>query len=143
MDPIITILRKAGERAGVEKCRKEFKIPITKAPRQMKRQYGNITLRRSVVSARRSPINPGNTKEQIGRAAEITIIVIVVRVISKIFMTVDVRCHIFCLSSSVRYSVNTGTKELLSAPSPKSFRKRLGSIKAEKKQSAIDPAPNT
>ena len=41
----------------------------------------------------------------------------------------------------VRYSVNTGIKETVSAPSARSRRSRLGMRKATKKASAASPAP--
>jgi hypothetical protein len=47
----MAMLRRAGEKAGVAKWPREFKIPIMSAVSPMKKRYGNIMRVRSMVRA--------------------------------------------------------------------------------------------
>jgi hypothetical protein len=143
IDEIIARFNTTGEKAGKAKWRHALSIPITRALRQMKIINGNIILVSCTLREKASlPLNPGTITLTMDGAKKTQVSVIRKEVIKRRLITVLANFHASTFSFFSKYSLKTGMKDALRAPSPRSCLRRLGIIKATKKASLTKVAPN-
>jgi len=140
---IITVLRRAGEKAGAAKWPREFKIPIMRAVSPMRKRYGNIIRVRPIVRASfsGSAPKPGAMRRTKSGAPQIPIAHTTDSITASDQKVVAASRKADGRPCCVRVSVKTGMKAAERAPSPKSSRAVFGMRKATKNASAASPAP--
>ena len=130
--------RATGARAGIRKCLSEFNTAIANATMHINITYGNVIksrlntnshllLREKTVGIIENEISASTTR--------------LPRIMKSNVPVTFTSSHASFLPLVSRYSVNTGIKAALNAPSPKSRRKRFGILKATTKASQARLVP--
>ena len=140
---MIVIFKIIGAAAGAANLLKEFKMPDWNETTDINNKKGKVMRHKVVANSIfwGSPTKPGARMLMTQGIKNSTISTKIPTKNARTEIAEDAKIKAFLRFSAVNFCESIGTNAVVKAPSAKSERNRLGSLKATKKASAAIPAP--